>query len=600
MIFGKSELQGKLGEQNSLIKNGVLREENPLDQSPEFNEFLLACRKGDLRTCQQLMSLGVNINGKDKYDYTPLIIASLCGHYELVRLLLESGALAERNTFQGERCIYNALNDRIRNLLLEYDFSKSSDALVYWSTHLCSLLTRTAPATFDFEVVMSDLSRFNAHKFLLAARTGFFPRLFAHDASASSWHADDLGVAPRALELVLRHVYLDDDWLRELGSAEEEARLGPALDRVSGLLGMEELWEAVLAARQDRRVARQRFRDQEARALRDVAGFFQRHVLGGKIVVERLRVDEVCWQRDNAAFADVLLCAHSAPPDNDASLSAPPTSTLYPAHKAMLIRSQYFATMFSGPFVESRPLPHLRIITMDCSPPVLALILTYLYTESINCPLRHALDLLYAADMLLLDGLKNKAAVTISTLGSPAHHQATLSPLDNNDDDDEADLLDIFDVLTAAWDLAVPRLEEFAARYIAARLESYIDDEAFRDAVRKSAARIRARHDTDSIELVDDVRFHLSERFRLRFEDTGLANVLAAAQQQQRDEKMGADAAAASHDDVAESAQNGQALAVAQEAASPPPDDDFAVAAAKYQLLLDKIDAMLEQLGLDA
>jgi hypothetical protein len=29
--------------------------------------------------------------------------ASLCGHFELVQLLLESGALCERDTFQGER-----------------------------------------------------------------------------------------------------------------------------------------------------------------------------------------------------------------------------------------------------------------------------------------------------------------------------------------------------------------------------------------------------------------------------------------------------------------------------------------------------------------
>ena len=47
--------------------------------------------------------------------------ASLCGHYEVVELLLESGAVCERDTFQGERILYNALNNRIRNLLLRYD-----------------------------------------------------------------------------------------------------------------------------------------------------------------------------------------------------------------------------------------------------------------------------------------------------------------------------------------------------------------------------------------------------------------------------------------------------------------------------------------------
>lgn len=76
MVLKKYELEGKLGEESAMIKSGVLRDENPLDVSEDFNEFLLACRHGDLRKCQELINLGVNINGKDKFDYTPLIIVS--------------------------------------------------------------------------------------------------------------------------------------------------------------------------------------------------------------------------------------------------------------------------------------------------------------------------------------------------------------------------------------------------------------------------------------------------------------------------------------------------------------------------------------------
>lgn len=77
MVLRKHELEGKLGEESAMIKSGILRDENPLDQTDEFNEFLLACRHGDLRKCQELISQGVNINGKDRFDYTPLIIVSL-------------------------------------------------------------------------------------------------------------------------------------------------------------------------------------------------------------------------------------------------------------------------------------------------------------------------------------------------------------------------------------------------------------------------------------------------------------------------------------------------------------------------------------------
>lgn len=78
MVLPKHELEGKLGEETMLIKSGILRDENPLDDSPEFHEFLTACRHGDLRTCQQLINTGVNINGKDRFDYTPLIIVCPC------------------------------------------------------------------------------------------------------------------------------------------------------------------------------------------------------------------------------------------------------------------------------------------------------------------------------------------------------------------------------------------------------------------------------------------------------------------------------------------------------------------------------------------
>src|SRR3954453_21412404 len=96
--------------------------------------------------------------------------ASLCGHYEVIRLLLENGALCERDSFQGERCLYNALNDRIRNLLLSYDYAKSASPLQPLAAHITSLLTRPTPKTSDITISAYDQS-FHLHKFLLAARS---------------------------------------------------------------------------------------------------------------------------------------------------------------------------------------------------------------------------------------------------------------------------------------------------------------------------------------------------------------------------------------------------------------------------------------------
>lgn len=119
MVLRKHELEAKLKDDVLLVQSGAIREDNPLDTSSEFEKFLEACRRGDLKTCQELISEGININAKDSFDYTPLIIvgpclhvrfdrctcipqcimfvadvstkASLCGHFELVQLLLEAG-----------------------------------------------------------------------------------------------------------------------------------------------------------------------------------------------------------------------------------------------------------------------------------------------------------------------------------------------------------------------------------------------------------------------------------------------------------------------------------------------------------------------------
>ncbi|KAL7934177.1 hypothetical protein V8C35DRAFT_36460 [Trichoderma chlorosporum] len=622
MVLGKHELEGKLGEESLLIKSGVLRDENPLDTSAEFHDFLLACRRGDLRKCQELIGNGVNINGKDKFDYTPLIIASLCGHYELVQLLLESGALAERNTFQGERCIYNALNDRIRNLLLQYDFSKSSDPYVYWSSHISALLGRPAPQTTDISLDAETRS-FNLHKFLLASRTPYFRRKLQAAPETASWKVSST-IPVEAFQIAVRYIYLGEvpRDLAPPGSTATEEEVAKGLDKISKLLEIEQLWEAILVGN-DRRLARQRYQDEVERALSQLGDFFQESVLAHKMVVDTDRVDQVRWKHDNSIFADILLRADepageeadgpAEPPSGYSAAGIPigpsPTagngakrarkSVLYPAHKAMLIRSEYFDKMFSGDFVESQKAEHLHVITVDCSPAVLELILSFLYTESAACPLEHALDLLYAADMLFLDSLKNKAAIAISTLGSGTAnalvdrtHGVTVAG-DAGDPTEQAQVVEvepinIYDVIHAAWDLRVQRLEEFAARYLAQRLEDYIDEPDFHDLIRESADRIAKREETDTIELLDDIRYYLSERFRLRFEDAGLEEMM------DEDGEMSDQMVAALANGMAEVA-DGVGTLDGETA-----EDEFASDAINYQLLLQKIDAMLESLKLDA
>ena len=73
-VLRKDEIEKALNEERIDIASGRLKEENPLDISADFRQFCQACRRGDLKACQEHISKGTNINARDEYDYTPLVL----------------------------------------------------------------------------------------------------------------------------------------------------------------------------------------------------------------------------------------------------------------------------------------------------------------------------------------------------------------------------------------------------------------------------------------------------------------------------------------------------------------------------------------------
>jgi ankyrin repeat/BTB/POZ domain-containing protein 1 len=273
----------------------------------------------------------------------------------------------------------------------------------------------------------------------------------------------------------------------------------------------------------------------------------------------------------------------------------------------MLLRSEYFLTMFSSQFKEAQDTPHLQIITIDCSPAVLETILTFMYTEKADFGLDIAIDVLFAADQLFIEKLKQRAAIIISALGNGSTSAVEADNPRGETDADEA--VDIYEVIRAGWDTRVQRLEEFAARYIAYRLEFYIDQPEFAELVQDSANRVKARQETDTVELVDDIRYYLSERFRLRFEDSGLdemmdenAAIRAVAEANETDgELVEAMGDVALEEKVFEQVDvQAAAAGVIRNLDGEEVGDEFAQDAMNYQILLGKIDTLLERLNLDA
>jgi hypothetical protein len=657
----KHNIEKALAQEKQDIQAGRLKDENPLDKSHDFYLMCEAARRGDLRLAQEQITKGVNINARDEYDYTPLILASLCGHFELVQMLLEQGAKCERDTFQGERCLYNALNDRIRNLLLSYDYSKSTDPLQPLAAHITSLLTRDSPQTADIMLHTSDMS-FQLHKFVLSARSPYFQKKLREKPETKSWKLAPK-IATDSFETCIRYLYFGEASIRGQDTDAAETFVLEGVDKLSRQLEIPQVFDAILNPG-DRRQARQRRQDEVERGRDQMQSWFREHVLQKQFQVDADKTNEVQWKRDNPSFADVLLLADVDDDDEDETADAPTSTipigpsqanttstrrkTLFPAHRAMLLRSELFATMFTSPFREGQissatasdptstdttatttdSSTPLQIIPVDCTPAVLSVILTFLYTETTSFPLSIALDVLHAADMLFIEKLKQRAALLISTLGNGASSiaesdiprgntpkpGAATSPFTS--EEHEQPLEWIYEVVRSGWDCRVHRLEEFGARYMAYRLESYIDDEEFKELVRESAARIKLRQETDTVEIVDDIRYYLSERFRLRFEDSGLGELM----DENAGKKRGDDDGEGSDSDSDRDAGNidDESYAGSPPGADTAPDmeghadgvvrtldgeiagDEFAQDAMNYQILLGKIDQLLEELTLEA
>ncbi|KKK16046.1 hypothetical protein AOCH_007047, partial [Aspergillus ochraceoroseus] len=599
-MLRKDQLEISLHNEQQLIREGTIKDDNPLDLSAPFRELCEACRKGDLKVCQEKITEGVNINARDPYDYTPLIL---------------------------------------------YDYSKSTDPLQPLAAHIASLLVREQPKTSDITVTAADESLF-LHKFLLAARSPYFHHKLEAVPDTTIWKLPS-NIPPQAFGTAIKYLYLGEaprDLRSGPGTGFTESEVFSGIDKIAKYLEISTLLDSILDS-SDRRLARQRRTMELERGRDQLEEWFRKNVLRNKIEIETSKASDVKWGHNNAVFADVLLQADELPeesedyPNGDTGSTeniestalpigpAGPSgkenpvqkSTLFPCHRAILLRSEFFQTMFSSPFREAHMGDHLHIIPVDCSPEVLEIILSFLYTERADFPLDVAVDVLYAADMLFIEKLKTRAAVVISTLGSGNMSQAEAAKTRGEDED----YLDIYAIIRAAWMTRVQRLEEFAARYLAYRLEAHIDSPEFAELIQESASRIRGRQETDSIELLDDIRFYLGERFRLRFDDAGIEEMMEEQMPQQQPmetnsadgsiEKVtsGVEAIDLSQDHSASVNGNGSAQPLVSNGANHDEPvirtldgeiavDEFTKDAINYRILMDKLDDILESLNLDA
>lgn len=214
----------------------------------------------------------------------------------MVQLLLESGALCERDTFQGERCLYNALNGRIRNLLLSYEYTKSTDPLQPFAAHLTSLLIRETPQTCDLSVVTTN-ETFHLHKFVLAARSPYFQRKLSITPESTSWKIP-APIPSQAFGIAIRYIYFGEvprDVGGGPGTGYTEDEVLEGIDKISKQLEIRSLWEGILEG-DDRRLARQRRENEVNKGRLQMETWFRDNVLKHKVVVDTAKAGGMRWE----------------------------------------------------------------------------------------------------------------------------------------------------------------------------------------------------------------------------------------------------------------------------------------------------------------
>ena len=437
--------------------------------------LFLAARTGDNAKVAYLLETSpAEADAFDAWQSTPLFYAALCGHEEVCRLLLAAGAKCDSKTYDGERCLYAALNDRVRRLLLESGFSKgaarSHDPFLEQLENMhddALLQARWRDAAFVVGSGAEEV-RLEAHRGVVAARCPYLAQRFS--ARGCEVSLPDAKFPAEALASVLRWCYTD-----RLAVAAEHA---DATAKLLASLKLRTLADA-LRAEAEAAPARQQ-----------------------QLALEPPRAEAKAeLQRALAALADACSDADAA-----AAGLAPETLELlrggaakqrvggevFFIHAGFLCpRSEFFGALLDARWRGDAAADEPRECRFtDVSPATFRAVLRWAYSDVVDAeqPVPQLLELMAAADQMLLDGLKQRSALLLVPHVSPE----SCVPL-----------------MRVAEAAGVPRLAAAAAAAIAEGLEALADDEDLAAAVEESAASIKGRQATDSIPVLDEIAFHV-------------------------------------------------------------------------------------------
>ncbi|XP_058499332.1 ankyrin repeat and BTB/POZ domain-containing protein 1 [Solea solea] len=442
-------------------------------------DLFSSCKKGDVSRVRYLVEhRDVDLNVRDKWDSTPLYYACLCGYEELVQYLLASGAKCEANTFDGERCMYACLQDSIRRLLKEYKcvsmHAMQRDDLNYF---LHMLLEQGQHSDVKFLI---HGQTFQAHRCVLSARSEYFSHMFE-----SKWQGKNLItlkhplINPAAFGAIMQFIYT--------GRMDIDISLVEDCRRLAKQCKMTEFIEEL---------------DNECKQLYEFV--FNKPGMCVKVLTLEPRscqLQEEMAQLANCALPSELIVGFGELPFNRFD-----TFPTYPdicfrvegynflCHEAFFCgRSDYFKALLEDHFSEGEQLqsqPSTSVITLhNISHEVFIHVMYYIYTNSTELTVENVLDVLCVADIYLLSGLKRLCGKTLA-----------MTICEDN--------------VLCLWKTAklfrLSRLEDHCIEYMAKIIELLVEQPEFVEIIKEDAGSLEDRHETDSVPLVDEIRYHIA------------------------------------------------------------------------------------------
>uniref|UniRef100_H2ZB42 BTB/POZ domain-containing protein 8 n=1 Tax=Ciona savignyi TaxID=51511 RepID=H2ZB42_CIOSA len=428
----------------------------------------------------------VDLNLRDKWDSSPLYYACLCGHTELVEYLLQNGAKCVENSFDGERCLYGALTNEIRNLIINWKQVHSSG--LRRERHYDMMRSLLDTGRFYDVTINVQGTQFKAHRYILAARSEYFANAFG-----TKWKNSEVVnithhlVTADAFSCLLQFLYtgrmdVSCDMVEQVKRLAKNCQLDQLLHEINKVeLRIDELIK--LKPQMKKRVKAFSVEGEACMSVfRDDLRKLVDHVIPPSLhdwVEDGVLPFTKMW-RATLLFPDVCFNIDDH---------------LFLGHKAIFCAcSDYFTALLEDHFLENTfhtELHTLPVITLNhISPETFKNIVISMYADELEfSSVETAYETMCVSHMLLFNSLTRRCGQVLG------------QSLDENN---------LFSFFKVARNFDLPKLEDTCTMYMAKILDKLVETDEFAELVEEDAASVRDRQEVDSVPLVDDIRYHLT------------------------------------------------------------------------------------------